>query len=65
MIGLLIHKNHGDMNVILNESRKTFDKIFTINDFKYEEKNVFICRMLKSLSLILCCINSCKSLKRG
>ena len=42
MIGLLIHKNHGDMNVILNESRKTFDKIFTINDFKYEEKTILL-----------------------
>lgn len=42
MIGLLIHKNHGDINVILNESRKTFDKIFTINDFKYEEKTILL-----------------------
>ena len=42
MIGLLIHKNHGDINLILNESRKTFDKIFTINDFKYEERTILL-----------------------
>lgn len=42
MIGLLIHKNHGNIDVVLDESKKFYNNIFKIDDFKYQEKTILL-----------------------
>ena len=42
MIGLLIHKNHGNIDVVLDKSRKFYNNIFKIDDFKYQEKTILL-----------------------
>lgn len=42
MIGLLIHKNHGDINKILEDSRNIFKETYLLDDFKYEDKTILL-----------------------
>ena len=42
MIGLLIHKNHGDINKILEDSRNIFKETYLLDNFKYEDKTILL-----------------------
>ena len=42
VIGLLIHKNHGDINKILEDSRNIFKETYLLDNFKYEDKTILL-----------------------
>ena len=42
MIGLLIHKNHGDINQLLKDSRNIFKETYLLDNFKYEDKTILL-----------------------